>query len=670
VSPRGLLATALAVALLPAVAGAVCAPSATGIFPASGIVGTSVTATIAGNALDGGTVTVFGPAGLTASVQASSATALTLHLDLDPAAAPGERLLFVDTPGGSTGVSFTINTVGGPVVGAVSPPLVGTQGVELDATVTGANLGGVTAGGISISGAGVSVLSATPSPEGTSLMLAFGIDPAADLGTHAVTLTAPTGSAVLELYVERLPPTVTAVQPSAGEVGATVPLTITGTHLTGAALVITTPGGTQDVTISNVATPDDSTLTATLTISASATPSTTAARLLVVTTESGQTTPEFFVVPAGPGPAITVVEPAAGSPGDTVGVTLHGLHLTSGVVSAAAPLTIGTQTVVDDETITAQVTIDPSATVNTNQTLTVTTGVGSPANAVFRVIPLGAPFIGEVRPPFGNRGSTFTMLVIGVNLSQVVPGTGIDVLDPSNKIQVSNTSAIDDRTARATITISPTANIGSRNVKVTTSAGSYTTTSSPFRVNNPGQVPSIADVSPHLVVPAATTSMIVTGSNFDGGGVVVTGPGATVSNTVVDGTGTQITFALALAADAPAETRSVIVVTQNGTATCAIASDPSPPLLQAAKLVKTGAVFIVPTSGFRLFVFEFSESPLFPTGLRTWDIADPDGTLTLTRLDANNVQRAFRERHSGWVRVRAVTPTNRIATSVAQSVRQ
>jgi len=30
----------------------------------------------------------------------------------------------------------------------------------------------------------------------------------------------------------------------------------------------------------------------------------------------------------------------------------------------------------------------------------------------------------------------------------------------------------------------------------------------------------------------------------------------------------------------------------------------------------------------------------------------------------------FRERHSGWVRVRAVTATNRIATSVAQSIRQ
>ena len=86
--------------------------------------------------------------------------------------------------------------------------------------------------------------------------------------------------------------------------------------------------------------------------------------------------------------------------------------------------------------------------------------------------------------------------------------------------------------------------------------------------------------------------------------------------------------------------------------------------------MKTGALFVVPASGFRLFVFEFSESPLFPPGLRTWGIATLSGSLTLSRLDANNVARAFRERHRGWVRVRAVTPTDRIASSPAQSIRQ
>ena len=86
--------------------------------------------------------------------------------------------------------------------------------------------------------------------------------------------------------------------------------------------------------------------------------------------------------------------------------------------------------------------------------------------------------------------------------------------------------------------------------------------------------------------------------------------------------------------------------------------------------MKPGALFVVTGSGFRLFVFEFSVSPLFPAGRDTWSIADGDGSLTLSRLDDVNVGRAFRDRHRGWVRVRAVTATDRLAVSPAQSIRR
>jgi hypothetical protein len=69
-------------------------------------------------------------------------------------------------------------------------------------------------------------------------------------------------------------------------------------------------------------------------------------------------------------------------------------------------------------------------------------------------------------------------------------------------------------------------------------------------------------------------------------------------------------------------------------------------------------------------VFEFSVNELFAPGLRTVDFADADGALTLSRLQAFAVERAFRERTRGFVRVRAVTPTNRIATSDAQALRR
>jgi hypothetical protein len=254
-----------------------------------------------------------------------------------------------------------------------------------------------------------------------------------------------------------------------------------------------------------------------------------------------------------------------------------------------------------------------------------------------------------------------------VNLGTIVPGTGIQLSGP--KITESNALALSPTTVQATLDIDPTASVGFRDVTVTTSAGFFTR-SAAFRVNIPGQVPTITDVTPTLVQPGTTTSMTITGSNLLGGAVLVTGPGATVTNVVVDPTGTTITFDLTLAADAPAEIRGVIVVTPNGIARCNIATAAAEPPLVAAKLVKTGALFTVTSSAFRLYVFEFSIADLFTPGLRTVDIPDADGSLTLARQDTVAIERAFRELHRGFVRVRAVTATNFIAVSTGQPIRR
>jgi hypothetical protein len=654
------LALALAVLALPALAEAVCAPTTRGIFPASGIVGTEVDAVVEGESLDGATVVVFGDPGLAATVQSTSALAVNVRLTIDAAAIPGERILAFSTAGGTVAVSFTVNPAGGPVVADVTPPLLATLGLPLDATVTGANLGAVSPATVTVSGLGVGVTAATPAPDGTSLALTFSVAADADLGTHAVTISNGIGSAVLMLYVQRPAPIVTEVSPGAGELGAVVPITLTGTGLTGAALIVTGSG----VSITDTTTVDDTTLTATVTIDALATPSVTEARLIIVTTESGQTTIEFFVVPVDV-PSVTRVLPGAGEPGDTVAVTLKGLNLTGGDVTS--DLTLQNELVVDDETITLEIVIPGGEPVDVDHLLTVTTAEGM-ASGVFRVIAAGEPFFNAARPPFGNRGSIVTVRLDGVNLDTIETGaTGIQLSGP--KITESNALALDAFTAQATLDIDPTASVGYRDCTVTTSAGTFTRTAA-FRVNVPGLVPIITDVSPTLVQPGTTTPMTVTGSNFLGGAVLVTGPGATVTNVVVDPSGTIITFDLTLAADAPAEIRSVIVVTENGIARCAIASAAAEPPLEAAKLVKTGALFTVASSAFRLFVFEFSINDLFAPGLRTVGIADADGSLTLARPDTAAIELAFRDMRRGYVRVRAVTATNFIAVSTGQVIRR
>jgi hypothetical protein len=642
-------------------ADALCAPSVRGIFPASGIVGTSVSATVPGMGLAGATASVFGEPGLAVSVQNAADLAVSLQLQIDAAATPGERIISLTTPGGTVAVSFTVNPLGGPIVADVSPPAIATQGFGLDLAISGQNLAALNASSIAVSGTGITVAGATAAPDGTLFDVSLDVAADASLGTQALVISSSVGGAILQLQVQRPAPTIAEVSPGAGEVGATVPLTITGANLTGAALIITSGESNQGgVTVSNVVSSTDGAfLTAMLTIDGGLTPE-TEPRLLIVTTESGQTTTEFFVV-APDVPTLTNIRPGAGEPSETVNVELRGLNLTGATVSTSSPsLTLQNVIVEDDETITADVVVAPGATPNTDHPITATVGLDS-SSIVFRIVAPGQPFISSVRPPFANRGSTFAILLDGVNLSTVIPGTGVDI--DHNAIVESNASAIDDETVRAIFEVGVNANAGNRReITVTTANGSFTKVEA-FRVNIPGQIPTITDVSPGIVDPGTTTPITVTGSGFDGAGVTVGGPGATVTNIVVDPSGTIITFDLTLTADAPAETRPVIVVTENGIAVCAILSSVAKPELLAAKLVKTGSVFQVLTAGFRLFLFEFSINEAFVPGPRTYTASTTMPLLVLSQLQAENVGRAVRDLSFGYVRVRAVTATNQIGTS-------
>jgi hypothetical protein len=652
------LGLAASLLLAPRLAGALCAPSAEGIFPASGIVGTTVDAVVPGMGLAGATASVVGDPGVAVLVQNTSDTLVSLQLQIDPAALPGERIVSLTTAAGTVSVNFTVNPAGGPIVEDVSPTLIATQGFPFDLDVTGQNLAGIGAADVTVSGTGITVTGATASPDGTLLQISLDVAADASLGTQALVISSPLGGAVLQLLVQRPAPVVTDVSPGAGEVGTVVPITLSGSYLTGAALVITSGAGNQGgVTISDVATPDDSTLTATLTIDPALSPE-SEPRLLIVTTESGQTTAEFFVVAPGV-PTLFRIKPGAGEPGATVPVELRGLNLTGATLSTlSGDLTLQNVVVQDDEHITLDVVIAGGATPAT-ALLTATVGMDS-SSIAFQIIPTGTPFIGAVRPPFGNRGSTVALFVDGVNLSTTIPGTGVDLSGP--KITESNALALDDQTVRAILDIDPLASVGYRDVTVTTASGAVTE-SAAFRVNVPGQVPIITDVSPNAVDPGTATPITVTGSGFDGAGVLVTGPGATVTNVVVDATGMIITFDLTLSADAPAESRQLIVVTESGIATCGILSSAAQPELLSAKLVKTGSVFQVLNEGFRLFIFEFSINTNFDAGLRTYAISTTSPTLALTQLQAENIGRAVRDLPFGYVRVRGVTATNQFGVS-------
>ena len=239
------LAPALAAVLLslPTFVYALCAPSVSGIFPASGIVGTNVTAVVRGEGLGNATVGVFGDPGLMITTQSNNDIALSLQIVVAPDAPLGERILVIETPGGIAGASFTVNAVGGIVVADVTPQPIATRGFGLDLMVSGSALNRLVPMDVTVSGSGVSVVSSVPTGDGSMLDLSLAVAADAELGARAIEISSSSaGGAILQMVVQRPGPALTPVSPGAGEVGATVPITITGTNLTGAALVMTGSG--------------------------------------------------------------------------------------------------------------------------------------------------------------------------------------------------------------------------------------------------------------------------------------------------------------------------------------------------------------------------------------------------------------------------------------------
>jgi hypothetical protein len=194
--------------------------------------------------------------------------------------------------------------------------------------------------------------------------------------------------------------------------------------------------------VTDVATPNDTTLTGLLTIDAPRTPS-AEARLLIVTTESGQSTIEFFVVAPGT-PTVTAVLPRAGEPGQTVAVTLKGLNLTGATVNeASADIALQNQVVADDETLTLEVVIDPMAATAVDHTLTLSRAAARRSSASSP----GAAVLQRRPPALRQSRRAVTVRFDGVNLSTIVTGTGVNLTDrrsPSRTPWRSTTSGAGD----------------------------------------------------------------------------------------------------------------------------------------------------------------------------------------------------------------------------------
>jgi hypothetical protein len=167
------------------------------------------------------------------------------------------------------------------------------------------------------------------------------------------------------------------------------------------------------------------------------------------------------------------------------------------------------------------------------------------------------PIITSISNNYGDQGVTLNVNISGRNLtgaSEVRFGTGIAV----NSFTVLNSNQL-----TANITIVTGADLGARDVSVTTPGGNFTLPDS-FTVNQ--ALPIITSISPDQDIQGATLNVTITGTNLAGASEVRFGTGIVVNSFTVLSSN-QMTVSIIIVADTATGARDVSVTTTGGSFT-------------------------------------------------------------------------------------------------------
>ncbi len=537
-------------------------PTLASVSPDSGTRGQALSVILTGTNFVAGVTTVNFGSGISAdTVTVLSGTQVKAVLTISLAASTGARDVSVSNSGPSGFVTlaggFSVTNPAPTITSVV--PSVGARGKPVNITINGSGF---------ISG----VTSASP-VAGLTFVSAMVVSLSQITGTISVARDAALGLSDLTIVnagpgggpatltnafeVQNPAPTASSVSPSAGTLGQTLSVVVTGTDfLNGVSTVDFGTGITVNSTSIN---PAGTQITANITISSATTAGT---RTVTVTNSppgggSAVLTDAFTVQNLAP--TLTSINPAAGARGQTMNVALTGTNFGTGITSASfgVGVTVNSLTVNTPTSATANITIAPSAVVAARSVTVTNAPPGGGSATLSFVFNVGnpAPTLTSISPTSGARGQTSLSVTLnGTNfldgVSTVSFGSEITV----NSIAVTNASQI---TANVTIPIS--ASLGSKDVSVTNAApgGGTAVLSSAFAVNNPA--PTLTSIAPTSGNMGQPLSVILNGTNFLSGVTTVSfGPDITV-NSVTFNTINQITANITVGAGAASGGRNVTV---------------------------------------------------------------------------------------------------------------
>jgi len=526
-------------------------PTITSVSPTFGRQGQTLDVVISGSNFAAATNITFGD-GITVNYFViNDSSQITANITVAADAATVSRNVGVTTPGGThTLVTGFLVASPEPTITTVSPPSA-EQGCTLYVNITGTRF--EEPANVSF-GAGIDVNSVVVRGS-TSITAGVSIDRDAAPGSRDVTVLTLGGMATLTdgFTVDQAAPSITSINPVQGNQGASLDVTITGHSFLGATDVSFGDG----ITVTAFTNTSSTEITASITVGADATLGT---RDVTVTTpiDTDTLAAGFTVLP--PAPTITSVSPSKGNQGESIDLTITGTNFSEVEdVSFGAGITVASFGMDSSTQITASITIAADATLGA-RSISVTTpgGVGMLSEGFAVTAP---PTISGVDPASGERGETLNVTITGIvftGVTDVSFGTGITVTDftVDSGVQITATISIDADTAT-----------GTRDVSVTTEAGTGTLVSGFTVIAALSLEPTVIGVTPNSAEQGETLRVTITGTNF-GGTDVSFGDDVTVSYFTVD-SATQITATIVVAADAVPGARDVSVTTSAGTGTLA-----------------------------------------------------------------------------------------------------
>ena len=445
------------------------------IDPNTGARGTAQAVVLTGISLTGATAVNVNGGGITVSgVTVVSDTQVNATFTISATAALTARNVTVTTPTGTTTpVTFTVVLPGTPVLNSITPAS-GFRGTPTTVTLTGSNFtaAGTTvnvtapANGFTITG--VTVANAT------TIMATFNTTGAATIGPRSIYVTTPGGTSGTVSYNVR-GPVLTSISPASSIRGNVVSVTLTGSGLTGTT-AITVPGG--GVAVSALTVVNDSTVTATFTISATAAGT---ARNVTVTAPGGTSNAVTFNVTTPPAPTLTNISPATGVRGTVVPVTLTGTNL----LGAPPTLNItGGGVTISNLSVTSATTADATLTITATAALSVRNVSITLAGQTSNTVPFtvqGATLV-SITPNSATHPATGTLAVpVTITGNNLTGATGLNGLGGGVSLAAGTFTVVNSTTITATLNITSGATVTIRNIGVATPIGNTNTV--PFTVN-------------------------------------------------------------------------------------------------------------------------------------------------------------------------------------------